>query len=79
MCGFANHSTFDRKREPLWNMGPELCAPQVPDQSFFHIDEHIDTKASRHKSSTATILVVNGELSAKHIEVEFRNITSSEF
>lgn len=47
MCGFANHSTLDCKREPLWNMGPELCAAQVPDQSFFHIDEHIDVKTSR--------------------------------
>jgi len=46
-------------------MGPELCAAQVPDQSFFHIDEHIDSKAARDKSSTAIISVIQGELTAK--------------
>ena len=79
MCGFANHSTLDCKREPLWNMGPELCAAQVPDQSFFHIDEHIDQKTSRDRSSTAIITVVRGELTAKQIELEFRNIVSHEY
>ena len=65
MCGFANHNTLECKKEPLWNMGPELCAAQVPDQSFFHIDEHIDSKAARDKSSTAIISVIQGELTAK--------------
>jgi hypothetical protein len=60
MCGFANHGTLECKREPLWNMGPKLCAAQVTDQSFFHIDEHSDSKASRDKSSTAIITVVMG-------------------
>ena len=58
--------------------GSELCATQVPDQSFSHIDEHIDTKASHDKSSTAIILVVNGELSVKQMELEFKNITGSD-
>ena len=79
MCGFANHNTLECKREPLWNMGPELCAAQVPDQSFFHIDEHIDLKTSKDRSSTAIITVVHGELTAKQIESEFRNIISHEY
>ena len=79
MCGFANHNIFECKREPLWNMGPELCAAQVPDQSFFHIDEHIDLKTSKDRSSTAIITVVHGELTAKQIEAEFCNIISHEY
>ncbi|KAG2564270.1 hypothetical protein PVAP13_8KG244700 [Panicum virgatum] len=79
MCGFANHGTLDCKKEPLWNMGPELCAAQVPDQSFFYIDEHIDMKTSKDKSSTAIIFVVKGELTAKQIEDEFCSIISHEY
>jgi len=60
-------------------MGPELCAAQVPDQSFFHIDEHIDLKTSKDMSSTAIITVVHGELTAKQIESEFCNIISHEY
>jgi len=60
-------------------MGPELCAAQVPDQSFFHIDERIDQKTSRDRSSTAIITVVRGELTAKQIELEFRNIVNHKY
>ncbi|CAL4952032.1 unnamed protein product [Urochloa decumbens] len=77
ICGFTNHNTYDCKREPLWNMGPELCAAQVIDQSFFYIDEHIDHKAARDKASTAIITVLKGEITARQIEAEFRNIVSS--
>ena len=46
---------------------------------FFHIDEHIDQKTSRNRSSTAIITVVRGQLTAKQIELEFRNIVSHEY
>lgn len=42
ICGFNNHSTFDCKRCLSWYVGPELCAAQVEDQSFFYIEECID-------------------------------------
>jgi len=77
LCGFANHGTLDCKREPFWNSGPELCATQVTRQSFFYIDENIDPKASKDKASTAIIIVVRGELSAKMIENEFQRLVSS--
>jgi len=44
LCVYANHTTLDCKREPFWNVGPELCAAQVMNQSFFYIDENIDPK-----------------------------------
>ncbi|CAO2200186.1 unnamed protein product [Urochloa humidicola] len=76
-CGLNNHSTYDCKREPPWNYGPELCATQVEDQSFFFIEERIDPRASRDKSSTVIITVTEGEASARDIEAEFRNTVDS--
>lgn len=76
-CGYNNHSTQECKREPLWNMGPELCAAQVENQSFFFIDENIDPRASMEKSTTAIITVLRGEVNAKQIEAEFQNTVSS--
>jgi hypothetical protein len=73
-----NHNSYECKREPLWNAGPELCATQVPNQSFFYIEEHIDQKAQRERASTAIITVIDGELTAKQIELEFKNILSGE-
>ena len=78
MCGLNNHASLDCKREPLWNLGPELCAAQVLDQSFFYIDEHIDHKAAKDKASVALITIVNGTLTAKQIELEFQNVLSNE-
>jgi hypothetical protein len=68
MCGFHNHNSYDYKREPLWNSGPELCAAQVPNQSFFYIEEHIDQKAQRERARTAIITVIEVELNAKQID-----------
>lgn len=78
MCGYTNHNTFDCKRGPLWNLGRELCAAQVPYLSFFFIDEHIDAKASKEKSSTAIITVFPDVLASKLIEMEFKNIVSGD-
>lgn len=74
ICGFNNHSTFDCKRCVPWNMGPELCAAQVEDQSFFYIEECIDPRVVKEKASTAVITVVSGMVTAKQIEMEFMNL-----
>ena len=76
LCGFANHVTLDCKREPLWNNGPEFCAIQVPKQSFFYIEENLDNKNAKERT-TALINVVRGELSVKMIENEFKRLVSS--
>lgn len=78
LCGLDNHTSFECKREPLWNCAPELCAAQVTDQSFFYIEENIDSRASKERASTAIISVVSGSVTAKQIENEFRNVTSNE-
>lgn len=78
MCGLHNHNSYDCKREPLWNFGLELCAAQVPNQSFFFIEEHTDQKAQRERASTAIVTVIEGELTAKQIEMEFKNILSGD-
>jgi hypothetical protein len=78
MCGLHNHDSYDYRREPLWNFGPELCAAQVHNQSFFYMDEHTDLRASREKASTTIITVIASELSARQIEQEFHNIPSSQ-
>lgn len=77
ICGYNNHNTYECRREPLWNVGPELCAAQVEDQSFFFIDEVKDPKATMEKASTTIITVLEGEASAKHIEEEFKHTVSS--
>jgi hypothetical protein len=77
MCALNNHNAYNCRREPLWNLGPELCAAQVPNQSFFFIDEHIDQKVLRERASTAIITVTRGEMTAKQLEMEFGNIIDS--
>ena len=79
LCGLNNHGSYDCKREPLWNLGPELCAAQVPNQSFFFVDEHIDQRVLKEKASTAIITVLNGEISAKQIDMEFTNVLSPDY
>lgn len=55
-----------------------MCAAQVSNQSFFYIDENIDPKTSREKSSTAIITVSRGDLTSKQLENEFKSVVSSE-
>ena len=78
LCGLNNHISFECKREPLWNCAPELCAAQVENQSFFYIEENVDSRAAKEKASTAIISVVSGSVTAKQIENEFRNVISNE-
>jgi hypothetical protein len=61
-----------------WNLGPELCAAQVEDQSFFFIEENIDPKVAREKESTAFISIVEGSASSKQIELEFSNLLGTD-
>lgn len=39
ICGYDDHVLFDCMKCIPWNFGPELCAAQVEDQSFFFIEE----------------------------------------
>lgn len=57
-----------------WNAGPELCATHVGDQSFFYINEKIDSKMIKEKPSTTIITVVQGEVDEKQIEMKFKNL-----
>lgn len=52
ICNLSNHSTYECRRETPWNYGPELCAAQVVDQSFFFIEDIKDPKAAFEKAST---------------------------
>lgn len=58
ICGFDDHVVFDCKKCLPWNFGLELCATQVEDQSFFYIDEKVDKRMIKEKSSTTIITVV---------------------
>jgi len=78
ICGFNNHSTYNCKRCLPWNLGPELCAAQVEDQSFFFIDECIDPRVVKEKASTAVISVKQGSVNAKQIELEFMNLIGAD-
>jgi hypothetical protein len=55
-------------------VGPELCAAQVEDHSFFFIDECIDPSVAKEKSSTTVITIMRGVVNAKQIEMEFMNL-----
>ncbi|CAN6296870.1 unnamed protein product [Urochloa humidicola] len=79
LCGLNSHGAFECRREPVWNFGPELCAAQVPDQSFFFIEEQIDPKVLKERSSIAIITIANGEIIARQIEQEFKNILSPDY
>ena len=74
ICGFSNHSTFECKNCLAWNYGPKLCATQVEDQSFFFIDEYIDSRVAREKACTVVMTVVTGSVNAKQIEHKFMNL-----
>jgi len=68
---------YDCKRCIPWNCGPELCATQVEDQSFFYFEENIDPRMAREKDCTAIISVLSGDASGKDIEKEFANLIGS--
>ncbi|WVZ65047.1 hypothetical protein U9M48_014470, partial [Paspalum notatum var. saurae] len=72
-CGLEDHLVFDYKQYPMWNLGPELCASQVEDQSFFFIEENIDTRVAKNKSNFAVITVVSGNVTCKSVQDEFEN------
>lgn len=76
-CGFGNHNTFNCARV-AWNSGPELCATQVEDQSFFFIPERIDPKVSKDKESTVVITIVEGKASGRQIETELASVHGSD-
>lgn len=78
LCGLSNHCAYDCKECLPWNYGPELCATQVEGQIFFHIDECIDPRVSKEKSSTAVITVLSGDTNAKLIELEFMNLIGAD-
>ena len=65
---------FDCKKCLPWNFGLELCAAQVEDQSFFYIEEKVDNRMIKEKSSTAIITVIQGNVGEKQIELEFMNM-----
>jgi hypothetical protein len=77
ICEF-NHRTLNYKRCVPWNVGPELCAAQVEDQSFFFIEECIDTSVAKEKVSTTVISVIRGIVTAKQIEQEFMNLIGAD-
>jgi hypothetical protein len=58
ICGLSNHMAYDCKKCIPWNCGPELCATQVEDQSFFFIEESIDPRMAREKENTAVVSVL---------------------
>ncbi|PWZ38285.1 hypothetical protein Zm00014a_041421 [Zea mays] len=84
------HATkFEEKTEGSWKGAPtpvedgvlreaqakkELCATQVEDQSFFYIEEKVDNRVIKEKSSTAIITIVQGNVGEKQIELEFMNM-----
>jgi hypothetical protein len=68
ICGYNNHSTYECKRSVLWNTGPELCAAQVEEQSFFFIEECIDPKISKEKECIGVISIIQGHATGKQIE-----------
>ena len=47
-------------------------------KGFFYIEEQVDQRMLREKASTAIISFINGTLSAKEIEAEFRRIVVSD-
>jgi len=59
------------------NQGPELCAPQVEDQSFFFIEECIDPRVSKEKECIGVINVLQGHATAKQIEQQFMHLVGS--
>lgn len=73
ICDLNNHTSYECKKEPLWNYGSELCAAQVEDQSFFYIEEVKNPKATMEKSSTTVITVLEGKVTTKQIEEEFKH------
>lgn len=78
ICSCNTHTIYDYGACLAWNFGPELCAAQVEGQSFFHIDEIIDTKIARERASTALITMTKGNVSAKDIELLFMNLLGAD-
>lgn len=77
ICGLYNHVTYDCKWCVPWNTGPELCAAQVENQSFFFIEECINPRVVREKECSVVFTMLNVQVTSKQIEVEFMNLAES--
>jgi len=64
----VNEEIIDQNSQPEVNQGPELCAAQVEDQSFFFIEECIDPRVSKEKECIGVINVLQGHATTKQIE-----------
>ena len=73
----VNEEIVDQNSQPEVNQGPELCAPQVEDQSFFFIEECIDPRVSKEKECIGVINVLQGHATAKQIEQQFMHLVGS--
>jgi hypothetical protein len=51
-----------------WNTGPEFCAAQMEDQSFFFIEECIDPRLAKEKENIGVTSIIEGHAIAKQIE-----------
>lgn len=78
ICGLNNHFTYECKRCVPWHFGPELCAAQVENQSFFYIDECLDPRVAKENACTVVISVMSGSVNPKQIELEFMNLIGAD-
>lgn len=60
-----------------WNTGPELCAAQVEDQSFFYIKECLVPRLSKEKDCIGVVNVLQGQATGKQIEQQMRYLVGS--
>lgn len=77
ICCCNSHSTYDCVACLPWNYGPELCAAQSEGQSFFYIDEILDTKITKERASSVIITVLKGVVTSRDIESLFGNLLGS--
>jgi hypothetical protein len=68
ICGYNNHKAYDCRRCVTWNTGPEFCAAQMEDQSFFFIEECIDPRLAKEKENIGVTSIIEGHAIAKQIE-----------
>ncbi|TVU43075.1 hypothetical protein EJB05_09511, partial [Eragrostis curvula] len=76
-CGACGHLGEKCRSKKLWEYVAPLCATQVEGQAFFCIPDCPSDVNLKERSTTALITVMSGNVTARQIEAEFKELLGS--
>ncbi|TVU05124.1 hypothetical protein EJB05_48275, partial [Eragrostis curvula] len=76
-CGAYGHIGEECRSRKLWEYVAPMCATQVEGQAFFCIPDCPSDVNLKERSTTALVTVMSGFVTARELEVEFKELLGS--